>query len=221
MDNVRVLIADDETLVRKAMRFFLESESGIQVIGEAINGLEAVVAAEEMEPDVVLMDLRMPEMNGVEATVRLFQKKLRTAVLALTTFSSEKHVVSALRAGASGYLIKDSTPEEFVKAVRDVSQGKPVVPAHVTNELIASLRVPTGADLNARRGGLTDRELLIVKGIAAGKSNAEISQQVHLAEPTVKAALGSVMKKWAVRNRVEVLIHAVTHGVVDLNRGRV
>lgn len=219
MEPMRVLIADDEALIRHALRIFVTS-GDVAVVGEARNGQEAVSIAIELEPDVVLMDLQMPKMSGTEAIRRITSVVSRTRVLAVTTFSTERHVVPALRAGASGYILKDTEPEEIVRAIREVHAGRSVVSPRITRELIRSLRIDAhGAFVQMGEvEPLTPRELSIVELIARGRSNAEIARQLHLAEPTIKANLGRVMVKWSVRDRVQVLIYAITRNVIDLDR---
>lgn len=196
---MRVLIVDDEALVRHALRIFLESAPATVVAGEAVNGTEAVEQYRMLQPDVVLMDIQMPVMNGIEATEMITAEYPDARVLAVTTFSSESHVISALRAGASGYLVKDSPriTRGLIAAVRDTAN-------------------PNGHVALSRAQALTERELSIVVFLAQGMSNAEIAQALHLSEATVKSNLGRIMNKWDVRDRVQVLIHAVRTNLVTL-----
>lgn len=219
MESIRVLIADDETLVRHALRIFVDTGGDMIVVGEATDGDEAVTLAQSLLPDVVLMDLQMPRLSGIEATRRITQTVPEVRVLAVTTFSTERHVVPALRAGASGYLIKDTDPDDILEAIREVAAGRSVMSPRLTRDLILSLRTDPAEIPSAvsRPEPLTPRELSVVRAIAQGRSNAEIARELHLAEPTVKANLGRVMAKWGVRDRVQVLIYAITNDVVELD----
>lgn len=213
-----MLIADDEALVRHALRIFVNTGGDMTVVGEAVDGEEAISATEHLLPDVVLMDLQMPRVSGIEATRRITTARSDVRMLAVTTFSTERHVVPALRAGASGYLIKDTDPDDILEAIREVHAGRSVISPRVTRDLILSLRADSEKASSAAptREPLTPRELSIVKAIAQGRSNAEIARELHLAEPTVKANLGRIMSKWGVRDRVQVLIYAITKSVIDV-----
>lgn len=218
MEPTRVLIADDDALVRHALSIFVNTGGDMTVVGEAVDGEEAVAQAGRLLPDVVLMDLQMPRVSGIEATQRITSTLPKVRVLAVTTFSTERHVVPALRAGASGYLVKDTDPDDILEAIREVRAGRSVISPSVTRDLILSLHSnpvpskPAACDAEP----LTPRELSIVQLIAQGRSNAEIARELHLAEPTVKANLGRVMVKWGVRDRVQALIYAITNEVVDV-----
>lgn len=216
---MRVLIVDDEALVRHALRIFLESAPATAVAGEAVNGAEAVEQYRALQPDVVLMDIQMPVMNGIEATKIISAAYPNARVLAVTTFSSEGHVVAALGAGACGYLVKDTHPDEIVSAILDVHADRFVPSPCVTRGLITAVRDmanPDGHIALSHGQALTERELSIVKFLAQGLSNAEIAHALHLSEATVKSNLSRIMTKWDVRDRVQVLIHAVRTNLVRL-----
>jgi DNA-binding NarL/FixJ family response regulator len=215
---VRALIVDDEALVRSALRVFLQGADDIVVVGEASDGDDALQLIEGSRPDVVLMDVQMPRMNGVEATTKLKARFPAVHVIALTTFSSESALIPMLRAGASGFLVKDTDPDDIVEAVRQARDGEYVLSRRVTSQLVSSvLESPplTSVQLGPSEQ-LTPRERDVVELLAQGKSNAEIAKALFLSEATVKAHLGQVMAKWGVRDRVQALIRAVQAGIVTI-----
>lgn len=215
---MRALIVDDEALVRSALRVFLQGADDIVVVGEASDGDDALQLIEGSRPDVVLMDVQMPRMNGVEATTKLKARFPAVHVIALTTFSSESALIPMLRAGASGFLVKDTDPDDIVEAVRQARDGEHVLSRRVTSQLVSSvLESPplTSVQLGPSEQ-LTPRERDVVELLAQGKSNAEIAKALFLSEATVKAHLGQVMAKWGVRDRVQALIRAVQAGIVTI-----
>ncbi|MGO2139474.1 MAG: response regulator [Leucobacter sp.] len=217
-----VLIADDEALLRQALRLFVDSADDLVVVGEARTGLEAVTLCAALSPAVVLMDIRMPGMSGIEATAKIVEAQPEVKVLAVTTFSSEQHVVPALRAGATGYLVKDTTPEVLLASIRDVHEGKSVISPRVSRQLVESVisseeRIERLTQhLHEDTSSLTPREHSVIQLLAKGMSNAEIGRHLHLSEATIKANLRRVMHKWNVRDRVQVLIRAAQKGIVSL-----
>jgi DNA-binding NarL/FixJ family response regulator len=216
---IEVLIVDDQPLMAKALKVFVDGSEGMTVVGEASNGAEAIRQTELLSPDVVVMDMQMPVMDGVEATRIITRDFPKTRVLAVTTFSSEQYLVPALRAGASGYLVKDAEPEEVVAAIRGVHEGNGVIAPQVASDLIDAVReVSTGPLQLGGHGehGLTERELAVVLSLARGNSNSEIAAELFLAEATVKTHMGRIMDKWGVRDRVQVLIHAAQLGLVRI-----
>jgi DNA-binding NarL/FixJ family response regulator len=216
---IEVLIVDDQPLMAKALKVFVDGSEGMTVVGEASNGAEAIRQTELLCPDVVVMDMQMPVMDGVEATRIITRDFPKVRVLAVTTFSSEQYLVPALRAGASGYLVKDAEPEEVVAAIRGVYEGNGVIAPQVASDLIDAVReVSTGPLQPGGRveHGLTERELAVVLSLAQGNSNSEIAAELFLAEATVKTHMGRIMDKWGVRDRVQVLIHAAQLGLVRI-----
>ncbi|MPV49826.1 response regulator transcription factor [Pseudactinotalea sp. HY158] len=216
MEKIRVLIVDNEALVRHALRIFVDRAEATAVVGEATNGADAIEECVRLQPDVVLMDIQMPQLNGIEATAQLSERCPDSRVLAITTFSSDSHVVAALRAGASGFLVKDTAPDEIIKAIVDVHEGRSVLSPQITRDLI-SVILDSGeqhGESSAER--LTDREQEIVTLLSQGMSNSEIAQELSLSEATIKANMSRIMNKWSVRDRVQVLIHAVRSGLVTL-----
>jgi DNA-binding NarL/FixJ family response regulator len=217
--TTKVLIVDDQSLVRAGFRMILESEPEIEVVGEAADGLTAVLAARETEPDVILMDVRMPNVDGLEATRRLLEGKERgPRILILTTFDLDEYVYEALRAGASGFLLKDTPPEQLVEAIRVVAGGDALLSPVVTRRVIAEfVRRPPAAARPPAPGldELTARELEILRLVARGLSNAEIAAEAFVSETTVKTHVARILMKLRVRDRVQAVVYAYEHGIVQ------
>ncbi len=210
-----VLIADDHALQRLGFRMLLESQDDMAVAGEAANGAEAVRLAAGLHPDVVLMDVRMPGLDGIEATRRITSAGRRTRVLILTTFDLDEYAFAGLRAGASGFLVKDAQPAELLSGVRAVASGDAVVAPALTQRLIEKYAhlLPSRADADPaipdpRLTALTDREREVLRAIARGWTNNEIADRLHLAESTVKTHVGHVLAKIGARDRVQAVIFA-------------
>ncbi|MBF9336848.1 response regulator transcription factor [Microbacterium lacticum] len=217
-EPIRVIIVDDESLVRAALRVFLESSDGFELVGEADNGADAITLVRATQPDVVLMDVQMPIMDGIEATQRLTREFPGLKIVALTTFSTERVIVPMLSAGASGFLVKDTSPDRILDAARLAHEGGYVLSPRVAKELVTS--VQSGAASATRELGrdeeLTERELEVVTLLAQGMSNAEIAAAMYVSEATVKSHLGRITAKWGVRDRIQVLIRATQLGLVTL-----
>ncbi|MGX5356981.1 response regulator [Kocuria sediminis] len=220
MTDTRVLVVDDQPLMLEALKSFFSAEPGFDVIGTASNGREAVDRCLVSDPDVVLMDMKMPVMDGIEATREITSRSPRSKVLALTTFSTLEFVVPALRAGAAGYLVKDARPDEIITAVNQVLDNEIALSPAIARALADNvISVPDqqqarSAD-DALRSLLTDREMETVTLLAQGLSNREIAEQMHVSEGSVKAYLGRVCEKFGVRDRVQALIKAYQSGLVD------
>ncbi|MFE2045086.1 response regulator [Streptomyces sp. NPDC059477] len=215
--TIRVLIADDQQMVRQGFTVLLNTQSDIEVIGQAVNGLEAVEKAAELSPDVVLMDIRMPELGGIEATRRVTTAMPVTKVLVLTTFDLDEYVYEALRAGASGFLLKDASADQLAEAVRVVAAGDALLAPGITRRLIAEFsRLGTTAPvpLKQRVAALTDRETEVLSLIAKGLSNAEIAEHLVVAEQTVKTHVGRILVKLGLRDRTQAAVFAYESGVV-------
>jgi DNA-binding NarL/FixJ family response regulator len=207
MSVIRVLIADDQPLARAGFRAVLEATGAIEVVAEAENGEQAIELARHHDPDVVLMDIRMPGMDGIEATQRMPRQK----VLILTTFGLDEYIIEALRAGASGFLLKDAPVDELVRAVRTVAAGDAQLSPAVTKRLLDQVarRLPAPVQRDAGPlAELTEREREVLRLLAVGMSNAEIAAALFVSEPTVKTHVSSVLQKLGLRDRVQAVIYA-------------
>lgn len=214
---IRVLIADDQELVRAGFRMILDVEEGIEVIGEAGDGLEAIEASGALDPDVVLMDVRMPEMDGIEATRRLVGAGSRVRVLMLTTFDADEHIYDAMKAGASGFLLKNAPPAQLVAAVRATAAGEAqIAPAIVRRMVEEFVRRPApGTTRPAALSELTERELDVLKLIARGLTNANIAGILYLSEATVRTHVSRILAKLKLRDRTQAVVVAYESGLVQ------
>jgi DNA-binding NarL/FixJ family response regulator len=214
--SIRVAVADDQELVRTGFRVILESEPDIEVVGEAADGREAIEVAHQRAPDVVLMDVRMPHLDGLEATRRIVAgTEEGPRVLILTTFDLDEYVYEALRSGASGFLLKDGPAEQLVSAVRVVARGEALLAPRITRRLIAEFsRAGHPGVPPDRLDGLTARELDVLKLVARGLSNAEIAGELYVAETTVRTHLGHILTKLGLRDRVQAVVLAYETGLV-------
>ena len=208
-DEIRVLIVDDHAVVREGLRTYLGLQDGIVIAGEAANGREAVAEAERLRPEVILMDLEMPELDGVGAMRELRRRGVECRVIVLTSFSDERRLLPAIQAGAAGYLLKDAEPREVVRAVRAAHEGETLLAPAVAARLVEAIAEPAGAP--AQR--LTPREQEVLELIAAGLSNKLIARRLGIAEKTVKTHVGHVLAKLGVSDRTQAALWAVRHGV--------
>jgi len=215
MSRLRVLIADDQPLMRAGFKAVLEATGTIEIVAEAGDGAEAIAAAELHEPDVILMDIRMPGVDGIEATRRLPRRR----VLVLTTFGLDEYIVEALRAGASGFLTKDAPAAELVAAVRAVAAGDAVLSPAITRQLLDRVahRLPpaAGGTTASATAALTEREREVLQLVAAGMTNAEIARALVVAEPTVKTHVSNLLGKLGLRDRVQAVIYAYEQGLIE------
>ncbi|MGW1076815.1 response regulator [Streptomyces sp. NPDC002537] len=217
MTTIRVLIADDQMMVRQGFTVLLNAEPGIEVVGQAVDGLDAVAKVAELAPDVVLMDIRMPGLGGIEATRRVTGPDgSAVKVLVLTTFDLDEYVYEALRAGASGFLLKDASAAELAQAVRVVAAGDALLAPAVTKRLITEFSRMTGprAPLRDRVAGLTERETEVLSLVAQGLSNAEIAERLVVAEQTVKTHVSRILIKLGLRDRTQATVFAYETGLV-------
>ncbi|MET7653060.1 MULTISPECIES: response regulator transcription factor [unclassified Streptomyces] len=215
--TIRVLIADDQEMVRQGFTVLLNAHPGIEVIGQAVHGLDAVAKVAELDPDVVLMDIRMPELGGIGATSRITLTHPHIKVLVLTTFDLDEYVYDALRAGASGFLLKDASADQLAEAVRVVAAGDALLAPVITRKLIAEFSRLDGrprAPLKERVGDLTERETEVLTLIAQGLSNAEIADHLFVAEQTVKTHVGRILMKLGLRDRTQAAVLAYESGLV-------
>jgi DNA-binding NarL/FixJ family response regulator len=211
--TIKVLIADDQALVRTGFRKILESEPDLEVVGEAEDGGEAVEAGLLLRPDVVLMDIRMPRLDGLEATRRLAGK---TRVLVLTTFDLSEYVYEALRAGASGFLLKDAPAEQLVTAIRVVAEGNALLAPSITRRLIEEFaRRPPATARPAELEALSPRELEVLRLVARGLSNAEIASELYVGDATVKTHVSRILQKLSLRDRVQAVVLAYESGLLQ------
>ncbi len=205
---VRVVVVDDDALVRAGLRLILGGDQGIEVVGEAADGLAGLDVVARTQPDVVLMDIRMPRLDGLDATRRLVARGDRTRVLVLTTFDTDDMVLTALREGAAGFLLKDTPPADLVESVRRVAAGQPILSPSVTAQLIAAVTAPVddsrARSAHERLGRLTEREREVAVAVGRGLTNAEIGSELYLGVATVKTHIGQVFAKLEVTNRVQV-----------------
>jgi NarL family two-component system response regulator LiaR len=205
-----VLIADDHGIVREGLRTYLSTVDGVEVVGAAQDGAEAVAMVGELHPDVVLMDLAMPSVDGIEATRRIAASHPDVKVIALTSFATDDKVFPAIRAGAAGYLLKEAEPADIAEAIRKAARGEPILHPSVAERLMREVAasVPT-----AHRTDLTARELEVLRLLAAGKPNREISVQLGVAEKTVKTHVSNILSKLQLTDRTQAAVYAVQHGL--------
>jgi DNA-binding NarL/FixJ family response regulator len=215
--SISVVIADDQALVRGGFRMILDTKPDLDVLGEAADGREAIELVERMQPDVVLMDVRMPELDGLEATRRIVGSGSASRVIVLTTYDADEYVFAALRAGASGFMLKDVRPAELVDAIRVVARGDALLAPSVTRRLLDRFAgslpgpdAPTPADLDE----LTERELEVLRLVALALSNGEIAGRLYLTEATVKTHVSSILRKLGLRDRVQAVVLAYDLGLV-------
>ena len=210
---IKVLIADDHHVVRRGLLFFLKTQKDIEVVGEAKNGLEAVQLVENLKPDVVLMDLVMPELDGIQATKQIKSKWQDVKVLMLTSFSDKDHILPALEAGASGYQLKDIEPDELVDSIRQIMRGENTIHPHANTKLEEGLREEENKPHS--KNPLTPREQDVLAELTKGKSNREIASSLYVTEKTVKTHISNIFHKLQVQDRTQAALYAVKHGLTE------
>ncbi len=220
MKKVRVLIADDHTLFREGMRQLLETERDIEVAGDAGDGMEAVAKSRQLSPDVVLMDISMPIVNGVAAINQILESKPDTGIIVLTMFNQDQYVFDAMRAGARGYLLKDAKPADLLDAIRTVARGGSMIDPRMTTTVLKEFRrLASQVEPDQGLAGLTPKELEILRLLAMGLSNKEIGRRLCLAEKTVKNYLSTIFQKLEINDRVQAAIFALRHGLLVEQEG--
>ena len=213
---ISVLLADDEALVRDGFRLILETQADIRVVGEAADGAAAVEQARDLKPDVVLMDIRMPKLDGLEATRRLLASPVDVRVLVLTTFDNDDYVYQALKSGASGFMLKSAPRDQLIAAVRIVARGEQLLAPAITRRLIEDFvqRPAPGSSRPPDLGALSERELDVLKLIAKGSSNRQIADELFISEATVKTHIGKIFSKLDLRDRAQAVVIAYESGLV-------
>jgi NarL family two-component system response regulator LiaR len=214
MDEIKILIADDHPIVREGLRTLLSSQKGIMLVGEAADGEEAIAMATTLKPEIILMDLVMPRKDGIQA-IREIKKALPAVkILILTSFAEDDRVLSAFKAGAIGYVLKDSLPQDLLKAIRDVYRGEPSLSAPVAIKLLHELRDEPEND-GVIEEELTEREIEVIKLVAQGLSNQEIAERLFLSEWTIRARVSTILEKLQLSNRTQAALYAIKRGLVD------
>jgi DNA-binding NarL/FixJ family response regulator len=215
--SIRVVLVDDQSLIRTGFKMILEAEDDIEIVGEASDGEQGVVTTQQLQPDVVLMDVQMPMMDGIQATGLIVQEKsIRSRIVILTTFERDDYVFEALRAGASGFLLKNSPPEELVHAVRVVAAGDALLAPSVTRKVIEGfIARPARHNNEVELARLTERETEILRLLATGKSNAELAVRLFVGEGTIKTHVSNVLTKLGLRDRMQAVIFAYESGLIE------
>ena len=212
---IRVILADDHPVVRRGLRTLLTSEPGLEPVGEATDGAEAVLLARSLQPDVILLDMVMPRKNGLEAIIEIKRENPEARILVLTSFAEDEKVFPAIKAGALGYLLKDSSPEELLEAIRNVYQGQSSLHPTIARKLINELKRPS--ELTPAQTILTDREVEVLKLVAQGFTNQEIADRLTLSEWTVRTHMRNILDKLHLANRTQAALYALKEGLADLN----
>ena len=215
MKNIRVILADDHTVFRQGLKSLLALEEDIKVVSEAANGKEAIDFAKQMHPDVIIMDINMPVLNGLEATKQIKKELPKTKIVILTSQGDDKSVFSLIEAGADGYLLKDVAAENLVSAVRDVNDGKSILHPEVTQKLLTRF-VSKGDDEPQKPGDLlTEREVEVLKALSKGYSNQQIAEELYISQRTVQNHLHNIYNKLGINGRTEAVIYAIQEGIIS------
>jgi NarL family two-component system response regulator LiaR len=216
---IRVLLVDDHAVVRKGLRALLDREAGIEIVGEAEDGEQALRTADRLRPDIVLMDLEMPGMGGIEATRRITELRPDTRVVVLTSHASEEDVFPALKAGAVGYLLKHSAPEEVLRAISQAQRGETVLHPAIARMVLQELHRPAQPDRAATSDPLSEREMEVLRLVARGMSNQEIADSLVVGEATVRSHVSSILRKLQLASRTQAALYALRTGLAPLEEG--
>ena len=214
-DEIRILAVDDHDLVRRGLRSLIEITPGLELVGEAADGAEAVIQAEKLQPDVILLDLVLPLKDGIQVTQEIMGARPDARILILTSFADDDKVFAAVKAGALGYLLKDSSPDELVQAIRDVSQGMPSLQPAIARKLLREISAPSNRPPTEEP--LTQRELTVLKLIARGNSNLEIAGELFISEGTVRYHVSNILGKLHLANRTQAALYALREGLASLD----
>jgi NarL family two-component system response regulator LiaR len=214
-ETIRILIADDHAIVRKGLITLIASEPGIEIVGEAIDGVEVVLKARSLKPDVILLDMIMPRQNGLEAIKQIKHENPEARILVITSFAEDQMLFPAIKAGALGYLLKDSHPNQLLQAIRDVYKGESSLHPTIALKLIRELN--RSSDLPPTEDPLTERELVVLKLVAQGLTNHEIAEKMVISERTVGNHIGNILSKLHLANRTQAALYALREGIASLN----
>ncbi len=215
-ENIRVLIVDDHAVVREGQRALIATEPGMELVGEGADGIEAIQLTKSLKPDVILIDLLMPRMGGIEAIEKIKAENSKVNILVLTSFAEDEKVFSAIKAGALGYLLKDATPQELLAAIRQVCRGEPSMDSAIANKLMRELQ--RSSDLPLTEQPLTIREVDVLKLVAQGLTNQDIAEKLVISERTVRTHVSHILDKLHLANRTQAALYALREGLADLNK---
>jgi NarL family two-component system response regulator LiaR len=213
-ENIRILIADDHAIVREGQRALIETEPGLELVGEAADGFEAVQMARSLQPDVIMIDLIMPRMGGIEAIEAIKAENPEVSILVLTSFAEDDKVYSAIKAGALGYRLKDTSPQELLTAIREIHRGEPSMDPKIAHKLMRELQ--RSSDLPPTEEPLTEREVEVLKLVAQGQPNQEIAETLVISERTVRTHVSNILNKLHLANRTQAALYALREGLADL-----